>query len=189
MNALGRALDEVETAGAEGAQAARHAHVETELGVDAELGLAAVEPRVGFEERGVGTGVVIVDNGTILTNLHVVAGALAWEEARFRETPAYAAWWATRLCDWTEVWLRQLWQFVRDVWGTGVAGKAAVTADKVVEAVDALVARHGLPRLEAWLALHRLMQFGLVEHVTQARPFIDGDYYYRFRLPDTSQRT
>ncbi len=27
------------------------------------------------EERGVGTGVVIVDNGTILTNLHVVAGA------------------------------------------------------------------------------------------------------------------
>lgn len=57
------------------------------------------------------------------------------------------------------------------------------------EAVDALVARHGLPRLEAWLALHRLMQFGLVEHVTQARPFIDGDYYYRFRLPDTSQRT
>lgn len=29
----------------------------------------------GFEERGVGTGVVIVDNGTILTNLHVVLGA------------------------------------------------------------------------------------------------------------------
>jgi S1-C subfamily serine protease len=29
----------------------------------------------GFEERGVGTGVVIVDNGTILTNLHVVFGA------------------------------------------------------------------------------------------------------------------
>ncbi|MDA7416434.1 trypsin-like peptidase domain-containing protein [Xenophilus arseniciresistens] len=27
------------------------------------------------EERGVGTGVVIVDNGTILTNLHVVAGS------------------------------------------------------------------------------------------------------------------
>ncbi len=29
----------------------------------------------GFEERGVGAGVVIVDNGTILTNLHVVMGA------------------------------------------------------------------------------------------------------------------
>ena len=27
------------------------------------------------EERGIGTGVVIMDNGTILTNLHVVAGA------------------------------------------------------------------------------------------------------------------
>jgi S1-C subfamily serine protease len=29
----------------------------------------------GMQERGVGTGVVIVDNGTILTNLHVVLGA------------------------------------------------------------------------------------------------------------------
>jgi S1-C subfamily serine protease len=29
----------------------------------------------GMKERGVGTGVVIVDNGTILTNLHVVLGA------------------------------------------------------------------------------------------------------------------
>ena len=29
----------------------------------------------GMVERGVGTGVVIVDNGTILTNLHVVSGA------------------------------------------------------------------------------------------------------------------
>ena len=29
----------------------------------------------GTVERGVGTGVVIIDNGTILTNLHVVAGA------------------------------------------------------------------------------------------------------------------
>jgi S1-C subfamily serine protease len=28
-----------------------------------------------MQERGVGTGVVIVDNGTILTNLHVVLGA------------------------------------------------------------------------------------------------------------------
>ena len=29
----------------------------------------------GTVERGVGTGVVIIDNGTILTNLHVVSGA------------------------------------------------------------------------------------------------------------------
>lgn len=34
----------------------------------------AERPRDGFE-RGVGTGVVIIDNGTILTNLHVIHGA------------------------------------------------------------------------------------------------------------------
>ena len=33
---------------------------------------------------------------------------------------------AARLCDWTEVWLRRLWQFVQDVWSTGVVGKAAL---------------------------------------------------------------
>jgi len=32
-------------------------------------------PEHGRAERGVGTGVVIIDNGTILTNLHVVQGA------------------------------------------------------------------------------------------------------------------
>ena len=32
------------------------------------------KPRAPFE-RGVGTGVVIIDNGTILTNLHVISGA------------------------------------------------------------------------------------------------------------------
>ena len=30
---------------------------------------------VGTVERGIGTGVVIIDNGTILTNLHVIGGA------------------------------------------------------------------------------------------------------------------
>ena len=34
----------------------------------------AKQPRGSFE-RGVGTGVVIIDNGTILTNLHVIQGA------------------------------------------------------------------------------------------------------------------
>jgi S1-C subfamily serine protease len=33
------------------------------------------DPTSGKEARGVGTGVVIIDNGTILTNLHVVQGA------------------------------------------------------------------------------------------------------------------
>lgn len=48
------------------------------------------------------------------------------------------------------------------------------------EAVDLLVSRHGLPRHDAWLLLHRLMQFGLIEHVTRSRPVIDGNFYYRF---------
>lgn len=48
------------------------------------------------------------------------------------------------------------------------------------EAVDWLVARHRLDRVDAWLVLHRLMQFGLVEHVVHARPFIDGPFFYRF---------
>lgn len=48
------------------------------------------------------------------------------------------------------------------------------------EAVDHLVSRHGLQRHEAWLLLHRLMQFGLIEHVAHARPFIDGAFYYQF---------
>ena len=48
------------------------------------------------------------------------------------------------------------------------------------EAIDVLVARHRLQRHEAWLLLHRLMQFGLIEHVTNSRPVIDGHFFYRF---------
>jgi hypothetical protein len=48
------------------------------------------------------------------------------------------------------------------------------------EAVDLLVSRHGLQRHDAWLLLHRLMQFALIEHVTHSRPFIDGNFYFRF---------
>lgn len=48
------------------------------------------------------------------------------------------------------------------------------------QAVDALVSRHALQRHEAWLLLHRLMQFGLIEHVTSSRPVIDGNFFYRF---------
>jgi Domain found in Dishevelled, Egl-10, and Pleckstrin (DEP) len=57
------------------------------------------------------------------------------------------------------------------------------------EAVAWMAERYTLSRLDAWLARHRLMQFGLVEHVEQARPFIDGDYYYRFRLPPAAERS
>lgn len=48
------------------------------------------------------------------------------------------------------------------------------------EAVDRLVQWHGIARHDAWIVLHRLMQFGLVAHVAQARPIIDGHYFYRF---------
>ena len=48
------------------------------------------------------------------------------------------------------------------------------------QAVDELVSRHALQRHEAWLLLHRLMQFGLIEHVTSSRPVIDGHFFYRF---------
>lgn len=48
------------------------------------------------------------------------------------------------------------------------------------EAIDRLVSRYGLKRHEAWLLLHRLMQFGLIQHVTNSRPVIDGNFYYRF---------
>lgn len=47
------------------------------------------------------------------------------------------------------------------------------------EAVDHLVARHALARHDACVLLHRLMQFGLIEHVVRAQPFIDGAYFYR----------
>ncbi len=33
------------------------------------------EPEAGLKERGMGTGVVIMEDGTLLTNLHVVAGS------------------------------------------------------------------------------------------------------------------
>lgn len=48
------------------------------------------------------------------------------------------------------------------------------------EAVDRLVQWRGIARHDAWIVLHRLMQFGLVAHVAQARPVIDGHYFYRF---------
>jgi hypothetical protein len=48
------------------------------------------------------------------------------------------------------------------------------------QAVDHVVAHHAVTRHDAWLVLHRLMQFGLIEHVTRARPFIDGAFFYRF---------
>ena len=49
-----------------------------------------------------------------------------------------------------------------------------------LQAVDWLVRQHTLSRIDGWLVLHRLMQFGLIDHVAYARPFIDGAFFYRF---------
>jgi hypothetical protein len=59
-------------------------------------------------------------------------------------------------------------------------GKVCALCRVGSDAVELLVSRHGLPRHGAWLPLHRLMQFGLIEHVTHSRPFIDGHCYDRF---------
>lgn len=49
------------------------------------------------------------------------------------------------------------------------------------EAVTRLAERHDLHRVDAWLALHRIAQWGWIEHVTRSRPFIDGHFFYRWR--------
>lgn len=57
------------------------------------------------------------------------------------------------------------------------------------EAVDYLCTCYRLVRDVAWLVMHRLMQFGLLEHVTHSRPFVDGAYFYRFSgLPVDRER-
>jgi hypothetical protein len=47
------------------------------------------------------------------------------------------------------------------------------------QAVDALCGALSLSRLQATLAMQRLMQLGLVEHVVRERPFLDGEFFYR----------
>ena len=49
------------------------------------------------------------------------------------------------------------------------------------EAVTLVADRHGMHRVDAWLALYRIAQWGWIEHVTCVRPFIDGHFFYRFR--------
>jgi hypothetical protein len=47
------------------------------------------------------------------------------------------------------------------------------------DAVTLLVEKNALSRNDAWMALHRLSQWGLIAHVLHAHPFIDGEYFYR----------
>lgn len=48
------------------------------------------------------------------------------------------------------------------------------------EVVTTLAHRFGIERVDAWLLMHRMAQWGFVEHVTRARPFIDGHFFYRW---------
>ncbi len=48
------------------------------------------------------------------------------------------------------------------------------------DAVDVLCNRYALARHESHLLLHRIMQFGLFEHVVNQQPFIDGNFFYKF---------
>ncbi len=48
------------------------------------------------------------------------------------------------------------------------------------EAVAQLATSHKLSRFDAWLALHRLAQWGFIEHVLHEKPFIDGTFFYRW---------
>jgi hypothetical protein len=49
------------------------------------------------------------------------------------------------------------------------------------EAIDHLASKWSLDRLDAWVALHRFEQLGLLEHVTQEHGFMDGNFFYRFK--------
>jgi hypothetical protein len=49
------------------------------------------------------------------------------------------------------------------------------------EAIDHLVNKWSLDRLDAWVAMHRFEQLGLLEHVTQENGFVDGNFFYRFK--------
>jgi Domain found in Dishevelled, Egl-10, and Pleckstrin (DEP) len=49
------------------------------------------------------------------------------------------------------------------------------------EAIDHLVNKWSLDRLDAWIALHRFEQLGLLEHVTQEHGVKDGNFFYRFK--------
>jgi Domain found in Dishevelled, Egl-10, and Pleckstrin (DEP) len=49
------------------------------------------------------------------------------------------------------------------------------------EAVEHLVNKWSLDKLDAWVALHRFELLGLLQHVTQEHAFVDGNFYYRFK--------
>lgn len=63
----------------------------------------------------------------------------------------------------------------------GTAYPACFVGDEVV---TLLARRFGIDRVDAWLLMHRMAQWGFVEHVVRARPFIDGHFFYRWTGAD-----
>lgn len=51
------------------------------------------------------------------------------------------------------------------------------------QAVDVMCAKYKVARHRGHRIVQRLMQFGLLEHVANEQPFIDGFFFYRFRSP------
>lgn len=80
-----------------------------------------------------------------------------------------------------------------DIWQTLEDGLPVLTATRShhgrayancfvgEDAVTLVADRHRLQRVDAWLALTRIARWGWIEHVTRARPFIDGNYFYRWK--------
>ena len=63
-------------------------------------------------------------------------------------------------------------------------GKAYASCLVGEEAVTLLAGHFGIDRVDAWLLMHRMAQWGFIEHVTHARPFIDGPFFYRWTVAD-----
>lgn len=87
--------------------------------------------------------------------------------------------------------LARLWQTVQE----GLPGLTATRTHQGRSYPDCFVGgelvawvaeRLGLHRVDAWLALYRMARWGALEHVTHARPFVDGAFFYRWRGEPTA---
>lgn len=55
------------------------------------------------------------------------------------------------------------------------------------DAVTLLSRSFGIDRVDAWLLMHRMAQWGFIEHVARARPFIDGHFFYRWTVANDGE--
>lgn len=50
------------------------------------------------------------------------------------------------------------------------------------QAIDFLVRRWSIDRLDAWVLMHRIERLGVFEHVTQEHGFQDGNFFFHFNI-------